>query len=235
MIVARRGAAPPPEPSRWAHGPPARAVRRVLDRLVTGPLVGFVARPRVEGLEHLASLAGPALICPNHASHLDAPSVRYALPASVRDRTAIAAAADYFFEGGILGPIVALATGAFPFGRTEHVRASLERIGRYVDEGWNVIVFPEGTRSITGRPGEFKSGIGLLATQLGVPILPVAIRGSHRMWPKGARLPRRRGRVEIQFGAPLQFSPDVPIAEATAQIEAAVLVMLSEDPQRVAR
>ena len=213
----------------------ARAVRRVLDRLVTGPLVGFVARPRVEGLEHLASLTGPGAHLPQSHESPRRTLVRHALPASIRDRTAIAAAADYFFEGGVLGPIVALATGAFPLGGTEHVRASLERIGRYVDEGWNVIVFPEGTRSMTGQPGDFKSGIGLLATQLGVPILPVAIHGGHRMWPKGARLPRRRGRIVIRFGARSASRPTSRSREATAQIEAAVLGLLGEGPQRVAK
>ena len=118
----------------------------------------------------------------------------------MRDRTAIAAAADYFFAGGLLGPVVALATGAFPFGRTEHVRASLERVGSYLDAGWNVIVFPEGTRSTTGRLGPLKSGIGLLATQLEVAVVPVGIRGADRILPKGATLPRRRGRVLVRIG-----------------------------------
>jgi long-chain acyl-CoA synthetase len=222
IIVARRGAAPPPEPRRWAHGAPARIVRRWLDRLVTGPVVRMVGRPEVDGLENLVGLESPVLICPNHTSHLDAPSVRYVLTAAQRERTAIAAAADYFFAGGLLGPIVALATGAFPFGRTEHVRASLERVGSYLDAGWNVIVFPEGTRSTTGQLGPLKSGIGLLATQLDVPVVPVGIRGAYRILPKGARLPRRRGRVQVRFGAPLIFEPGCTVPEATSRIEAAI-------------
>ena len=182
----------------------------------------MIARPRVDGLEHLAGLDGPFLLCPNHASHLDAPTLRSVLPAAVRDRTAIAAAADYFFAGGLLGPAVALATGAFPFGRTEHVRSSLERVGSYVDAGWNVIVFPEGTRSTTGRLGPMKAGIGLLATQLDVPVVPIGIRGADRILPKGATLPRWRGRVGVRIGEPLTFEPDCPVPEATARIEAAI-------------
>ncbi len=222
VVVARRDAAPPSEPPRWAHTPPARTIRRWLDRLVTGPVVAMIGRPEVEGLEHLAGLDGPFLLCPNHASHLDAPTLRYVLPADVRERTAIAAAADYFFAGGLLGPAVALATGAFPFGRTEHVRASLERVGSYLDAGWNVIVFPEGTRSTTGRLGPLKSGIGLLATQLDVPVVPVGIRGADRILPKGARLPRRRDRVRVRIGPPLTFEPGCTVPEATARIEAAI-------------
>ncbi len=222
VVVARRDAAPPPEPPRWAHTAPAKVIRRWLDRLVTGPVVAMIGRPQVEGLEHLAGLDGPFLLCPNHASHLDAPTLRYVLPADVRERTAIAAAADYFFAGGLLGPAVALATGAFPFGRTEHVRASLERVGSYLDAGWNVIVFPEGTRSTTGRLGPMKSGIGLLATQLGARVVPVGLRGADRILPKGARLPRWRGRVGVRIGPPLTFEPGCPVPEATARIEAAI-------------
>ena len=222
IVVARRDVAPPPEPSRWAHGAPARIVRRWLDRLITGPLVAMVARPNVSGLEYLTGLDGPVLLCPNHTSHLDAPAVRYVLPAAQRERTAIAAAADYFFAGGLLGPIVALATAAFPFGRSDHVRASLERVGSYLDDGWNVMVFPEGTRSTTGRLGPVKSGIGLLATQLGVPVVPIGIRGADRILPKGTTLPRRRGRVQVRFGAPITFEPGSTVPEATARIEAAI-------------
>ena len=226
IVVARRDAAPPPEPRRWAHGRPGRLVRHWLDRLATGPIVRMVARPDVEGLEHLLGMDGPVLLCPNHTSHLDALSVRYVLPTHERDRTAIAAAADYFFAGGLLGPAVGLATGAFPFGRTEHVRASLERVGSYLDNGWNVVVFPEGTRSTTGRLGPLKSGIGLLATQLDVPVVPVGILGAYRILPKGRRLPRRRGRVRVRFGAPLTFATGSQLPEATARIEAAIRSLL---------
>lgn len=226
VIADRRGAAPPSEPPRWAHAAPARFARHWLDRIFTGPLVSIVARPSADGLENLHQLPGPVLICPNHASHLDAPSVRYVLTGRMRDRTAIAAAADYFFGGRLLGPVVALATGAFPFGRTEHVRASLGYVSSFLDANWNVILFPEGTRSPTGRLGPFKSGIGLLATQLGVPVVPVGIRGAHDILPKGAKLPRRRGRVRLSFGPALTFEPGCTAQEATARIEAAVCALV---------
>jgi long-chain acyl-CoA synthetase len=176
----------------------------------------------VEGTEHLASLRGPALVCPNHTSHLDAPVVRFALPRDLRDRTAIAAAADYFFAGGLLGPIVALGTGAFPFGRVRQVRAALDRVAELLADGWLVIVFPEGTRSPTGELQPFLSGIGLLAVECAVPMVPVHIEGAHRILPKGTTLPRRRGRVRVRFGPPLEVDPKDTFEAATARIEAAV-------------
>lgn len=222
LIGERRGAPPAPPPSRLAFSLPAVLLRRVTDTLVTGPIIRMIGRPVIEGIERLDGLTGPALICGNHTSHLDAPSVRIALPARIRRRSAIAAAADYFFDEGLLGPVVAIGLGAFPFGRSEHVRSSLERIGELVADGWTIIIFPEGTRSITGRMEPLKSGIGLLATQLGVPVVPVGIRGAHAILPKGARLPRRRARLRLRFGAPLTFEATTPVIKATAAIEAAI-------------
>jgi 1-acyl-sn-glycerol-3-phosphate acyltransferase len=94
-----------------------------------------------------------------------------------------------------------------------------------------VLLFPEGTRSTTGRVGAFKSGIGLLATELDVPVVPVGIIGAHAIFPKGARLPRRRGRVRLRFGAPLTFAPGCTPQEATSRIEAAVRALVDR-PER---
>jgi len=208
----------------------ARAVRAAIDSVIAGPIVRWLARPSVEGLEHLDAVAAPYLLCPNHASHLDVPSLRAVLPRRVRDRLAIAAAQDYFFGGSPLGPVVALATGAFPFGRTSQVRAALDRLAEFVDDGWNVLVFPEGTRSLDGRMGELKEGIGLLATTLRVPIVPIPIDGTHEILPKGTALPRRRGRVRIRIGEPLVIPPTASIEEATRQVGAAIASLGNEPP-----
>lgn len=67
-----------------------------------------------------------------------------------------------------------------------------------------------------------QDGIGLLVTDLGAHVLPVHVDGAHEILPKGARLPRRRGRVTIRFGPPLSMPPGTSIAEATARVEEAV-------------
>lgn len=223
-IEAQHGREEPAPAAAWALARPARLVREVLDRTLTSWLLAILMRPRVEGLEHLAGLRGPLLICPSHASHLDAPCVRYALPAQRRRRTAVAAAADYFFTRPILGPLVALAMGAFPFGRTSDVRASMRRVGDLLSAGWSVMLFPEGTRSPDGRLGPMRDGIGLLATATGVPVLPAWIEGAHDILPKGRTLPRRThgSRVTVRFGAPLRFDRSTPPADAARVIGQAI-------------
>jgi long-chain acyl-CoA synthetase len=230
MVLQRQGQEPEPPPSDWAFSPPARAVRRALDATFTGWAVDIVAGLRVEGREHLADVAGPALICPNHSSHLDAPVVRAALPAAMRDQCAIAAAADYWFGGPVVGSAVGLALGAIPFGRTSDVRASLEHVAELVNRGHTVIVFPEGTRSADGRLGPLRQGIGLLAAQLRAPIVPVGIEGTHQILPKGSSLPthRRRRQVVVRFGAPLRFGQEMAVPEATARVHRAIEALQPE-------
>jgi long-chain acyl-CoA synthetase len=231
MVLQRQGETPAATPSDWALSRPARAVRRVLDATLVGWAIDIAAHPRVEGIEQLARLTGPALICPNHTSHLDAPVVRAALPAQIRDHSAIAAAADYWFGGRVVGPAVELTLGAIPFGRTSDVRASLERVAELVNRGYSVIIFPEGARSADGRLNPLRQGIGLLATQLRVPIVPMYIDGAHEILPKGARLPthRDRRRVVVRVGAPLRFGPEMTIPEATDHVSRAIEALQPAD------
>jgi len=224
LVLVRRGQPPAAPPARWPFEPGARACRRVLDASLTGWAVRIVARPRFEGLEHLDGLDGPVLICPNHTSHLDAPVVRAGLPAGLRDRSAIAAAADYWFDGSLAGPPVALVLGAFPFGRTSDVRASMEHVAELVNRGTSVIIFPEGQRSTDGAMGTLRSGIGLLATGLRVPVVPVHIAGARDILPKGARFPRHRSGtgIRVRYGAPIRIDPDADVQEATDVIATAI-------------
>jgi long-chain acyl-CoA synthetase len=232
LVVLRQGQPPAAPPSRWAFSRPARLLRRLLDATIIGWAITIVGRPRVEGVEHLESLDGPALLCPNHASHLDGPVVRAALPPRLRDRAAIAAAADVWFDGSPLGPVTELALGAIPFGRSSDVRASLERVGELVNDGYSVIIFPEGTRSADGRMVPLRDGIGLLATSLRIPIVPVHIAGAHEILPKGAWLPRRGTShgIRVRFGAPLLVDPGAGVHEATAQIGRAIETLADGAP-----
>jgi long-chain acyl-CoA synthetase len=217
------GSTPLPTWPRQGLVPPLRSA---LQELILFPLLGLVCRPRyVAGKSRIDGLSEPVLLIANHTSHLDAPSVLSLLGRSHRERTAVAAAADYFFRGVGRSLIASVALGAFPFHREGPVAASLSHCGDLVDDGYSVLIFPEGTRSPDGRLQPFKTGIGLLARELGVPVVPVAIDGLHAILPKGRTLPRP-GPVRIVVGEPVQLDPGMSNAEVAALLEAYVRDLL---------
>jgi long-chain acyl-CoA synthetase len=221
--------APPVPLPRWPRTRPVRALRAALQDAVLFPALRLVGRPlTIEGREHLASLRGPALLIANHASHLDSLTVLAVLPEARRRRTAVAAAADYFFGDRRRALAASLALGAFPFHRTGPVAASLSHCGDLADAGYGLLVFPEGSRSTSGRLARFKPGIGLLARELGLPVVPIYLDGLFGVLPKGRTLPRP-GRVRVVVGAPLRVDPALSNAEAAARLESALRALAPRD------
>jgi len=175
----------------------------------------------VTGLENLKDVQGPIVFTANHSSHLDSLVVLSALPSRLRDKTAVAAAEDYFFRRRIIGAFTAAVINGFPFAREGAIRPSLQRCANLLDDGWSVLIFPEGTRSATGEMGEFKSGTGLLAVELGVPVVPIKLNGLHRVLPKGRTIPRP-SKIEVKIGEPMYFPRGTCYPKAVARIEKAV-------------
>jgi long-chain acyl-CoA synthetase len=213
-------------PGSWALRRPSRGLRHGLQTGLVFPLHSRVCRPfHVEGAEHLRSLAGPALFVANHTSHLDTPTALRALPPRIRRRVAVAAAADYFYRDRRLGFAASLLLNTFPFCREGPIRGSLERCGELVGAGWSILIFPEGTRSTTGELQPFKGGVGLLARELGVPVVPLAIDGLDRVLPKGSGHPRP-GPVTVRIGPPIAVSRAWDRRTAAALLEASVAGLL---------
>jgi long-chain acyl-CoA synthetase len=176
----------------------------------------------VDGRERLQSLEGPAIFAANHQSHLDAPVVLAALPARLRYRTAIAMAKEFFSahfhpEKHSVGErltnslnyyLAALFFNAFPLPQRElGARDTLRYISEMVGDGSSILIFPEGRRSVGGEIDRFRPGIGMMASRLDVPVVPVRIEGLDRVLPPGARM-ARPGRVRVAFGAPLRLAGD---------------------------
>ena len=229
MVAEHAGRKESMEPRKWPLRAPIRALRWFLQLALLIPLYRFYSRPRVTGLANLDGITGPLLFASNHTSHLDSIAVLQALPARWRHRTAAAGAQDYFFQSWWLGKFSSLTVNAFPFAREGAIRPSLEYCAWLVDSGWSVLIYPEGTRSVSGEIGEFKSGTGLLASQLGIPVVPVRLVGHAKILPKGRVLPRR-GHAEVHIGNPIYVGPLTAYEEATASIREAVTT-LGGDPQ----
>ena len=191
----------------WSRTPVARFARAVIVDNVTRPVVRLVASPRVIGRELLEPLSGPVVFAANHSSHLDTAIVLSCLPPRFRHHAVVAAASDYFFDRRWKGGLWSLTLGTIPMERTRVNRRSADLAARLLDEGWSLVIFPEGGRSEDGWGQEFRGGAAYLAKRCGVPVVPVHLHGVRPILPKGgSRL--RPGEVEVRFGTPLR--PFVP-------------------------
>ena len=211
--------APKEEPvfPRYNRTWPARVIRRFSLACVLLPLARFLAWTKVSGLENLEGLRGPVIFASNHQSYLDGAVVLAKLPPRWRYRIAPVMWKEFFaahfnpsrhslperWSNSALYGLVTLLGNAFPIPQTETgVRESIRYMGELVEEGWSILIFPEGERSRTGEVGRFMPGVGLIASRLQLPVVPIRLRGLDRVWHPTTTFPRP-GRVELKFGAPL--------------------------------
>ncbi|MDQ3165367.1 MAG: 1-acyl-sn-glycerol-3-phosphate acyltransferase [Actinomycetota bacterium] len=215
-------------PTAWSRRPAARAVREVVQTAGLAPLFRSQVRPHVEGLDVLDRVEPPVLFVANHASHLDTPLLLCSLPTPWRRTTAVAAAADYFFDTWWRAVGSALAFNTFPIERRGGALSATP--GDLLREGWSLVVFPEGTRSSDGWVGTFRGGAARLATEYGVPVVPVVHRGTFAAMPRGQGWPSPgRKPVTVRFGEPLRARDDETASEFGVRIRAAVATLLDED------
>lgn len=200
----------------WARTPAARLGRELLFDNLARPLVRVLAAPVVAGEDRLGALRGPAIFAANHASHLDTTIVLSALPERFRHRCVVAAAADYFFDRRWKAALWAFALGTIPIERSRVNRQGADLAASLLEDGWSVVIFPEGGRTPDGWSQEFRGGAAYLAKRCGVPVVPVHLRGVRPVLAKGSsRL--RPGRVEVRFGEALR--PLEPAEGTTARQE----------------
>jgi 1-acyl-sn-glycerol-3-phosphate acyltransferase len=208
----------------WARSWLAGVWRENFLRFILRPAMDFYSARRATGREKLAGLKGPVILVANHASHMDTPVILAALPRKLRKRTAVAAAADYFYKNRLVAAAVSLVFNTVPI---ERRGGGLGRDGgghldKLLDQGWNLLLYPEGTRSRSGGPGRVRRGAAVLAAAHNLAIVPIRVTGTReamppgRLWPKRlhGKVLSRRHRIEVSFGEPIPSTGD-----ATALIE----------------
>ncbi|MGI9119142.1 MAG: lysophospholipid acyltransferase family protein [Acidimicrobiales bacterium] len=216
--------------SAWARRPLARHARLLL---LEGPIrlgVRALADPERAGLDRLEGLEGvegALIFAANHHSHIDAPLLLTSIPEPWRHRIVVAAAADYFFTNRVTSAASALAIGAIPMERSRVERRSAERAGVLIEQGWSLLIFPEGGRSADGWGRGHRGGAAYLALRCSVPVVPVHVEGTGRIFGKGAKRPSP-GTSRVTFGAPLQPAPGDNAGRFAARIEAAVAGLADE-------
>ena len=214
----------------WARQEPVRSIRYLIQRGLLLPFTEAMAHPKVEGREWVRELERPVIFAANHSSHADTSLILHALTDRARDRTVVAAAADYWFKRPLLGNIVSLFLNTFPFSRTGGAQAQLHSSSQLLKSGWNLVLFPEGSRSPDGRIQEFKPGVGHLARETGTPVVPMHIRGAYQIMPKGQKLPLP-GPVRVRIGKPMSLEPQEGSREFTVRVEKAVRALATEPRQ----
>jgi long-chain acyl-CoA synthetase len=162
------------------------------------------------------------IVAANHSSHLDMGLAKAALGDAGRDMVALAAA-DYFFDNKFKRAYMENFTNLVPMERTGSLRQSLRHARSFLDRGYNALIFPEGTRSMTGQMADFKPVVGYLALHSRVGILPIYIHGTYEAFPKGSTLIKSR-EVGARIGHFLSIEELEEMTKGMARAEAYRLI-----------
>ena len=218
---------------RWAQRWPITWIRTVIYYLASLPATLIMAHPTIVGRENLADIDGPIFITCNHVTYIDVGFVLIAMPHRIRRKLAVGMLGErlwsmwrppasinvfarWWQQAGYY--LVVALFNVFPLPQQSGVRESFAFAGESVDRGYSVVVFPEGRRTQDGRPSPFRSGVGMLAQKLGVPVVPLRIDGLFDMKLSGRKI-ARRGELKVMIGKPLRIEPETPAEEITHRLE----------------
>lgn len=220
----------------WALRRPMRWARVLVHYLLMRPAILLLGWPRIEGRQHLRDVKGPLLVVSNHVGDVDAGFILTALPARFRHRLATATGGEALealrtpaAERGFFGRIydrtqwilgVSL-LNLFPLPREAGFRRSFAYAGEAVDRGYSVLVFPEGRHTVDGAMNPFRAGIGLLAANLGIPVLPIRIQGLFEVKHAGKRF-AAPWKICVQIGKPMSFPAGTEPEKIAAELQNAV-------------
>jgi long-chain acyl-CoA synthetase len=229
----------------WPWSFPFRWLRAALLEAVLRPLVWLLADPRVVS-DPEPKLEGdaPMIIVANHVTAFDGLLLEYALPGAIRRRVAVAMSGEmltayrrfrnlqpvhptgcFFLPGPLFYFLVTALFNVFPLPRQRDFQRSFAHAGEALDNGLNVMVFPEGARSAEGQMAKFRPGIGLLVKQSNAPVLPMAMRGLGELKTR-ERSWFRSGEIEIRVGQPIRFGPLDSESMITARLQEEVEKLL---------
>ena len=204
---------------RWAQRWPVTWIRALFYYLLTWPATHLLAHPRVLGRKNLGGVKGPVLVVCNHVLYLDVGFVLAALPFRLRHRLAVAMGGErlaemrrppqeWFFLRRWLHRVnyylVVSLFNVFPLPKRSGFRESFRFVGELADRGWSVLVFPEGDLTPDGKLQPFRAGIGLLATNVKLPVVPMRIDGGYEIRQARSRF-NRPGRIRVYIGKPVEY------------------------------
>jgi long-chain acyl-CoA synthetase len=192
--------------------------------------------PRIQGRENLSDVTGPVLVISNHIDDVDVGFILTALPARFRHKLATAAGGEalealrrspasrnallsifdrveWFLGVSLLN--------VFPLPREAGFRDSFAFAGESVDRGYSILIFPEGHHTTDGNLRPFRSGIGLLVNNLGIPVVPMRIDGLFEVKKAGKRM-ARPFQITVKIGTPIRFQPGLDPGKIATELQAKV-------------
>ena len=201
-----------------------------LSRIVAGPFLHTIWRPKVTGAENIPA-SGGAILAANHQSVVDS----VFLPLMVDRPVTFSAKAEYFTASGPMARVWAYylrATNQLTMDRDgpRAAQDTLEAALALLQQGQLFGIYPEGTRSPDGRLYRGRPGVGWLALRSGLPVIPVALSGTRKVLPPGRMIPRP-GRIGVTIGKPVALAPelfDAPPGKARRQIADQVMAAIQE-------
>jgi 1-acyl-sn-glycerol-3-phosphate acyltransferase len=184
------------------------------------------------GATELLDLEPPLVFAANHLSHVDTAAIMDTLPRPIRSRTAVAAALDVFgpsstgrsLRNDAMQLIVAAGFHAFAFDRHGPPLRSIRTSTQLIRQGWNLLLYPEGTRSRTGKMAPFKAGVGLLARYTRRPVVPIHVSGGRDVLPNGTFLPRP-ARMIVRYGSPMRIHDGESPLEFSLRVQRQVFML----------
>lgn len=206
----------------WAMRFPITWIRPVVYHLFLLPLTRIMCSVRREGVERLANLNGPALLISNHVTDVDAALILSALPFR---RVAIAMSGELLREWRqkkkLHYALGAALFNVFSLPRQSGFRKSFAYAGEAIDRGFSVLIFPEGHETTDGTIKPFRNGIGLLASELDVPVVPIRLDGLFELKQR-RQFFVRPGTVSVTFGEPIKFPSEQTPETITRELESRV-------------
>src|SRR6185295_10414963 len=207
---------------RWAMRFPVTWIRFVVYHVFFLPLTVIMCRVRTIGVKKLTAVKPPVLFISNHVTDVDAALILSALPWRWRYRMAIAMAGEtlreWRMEAKMKYALGAALFNVFSLPRQSGFRQSFAYAGEAVDRGFSILIFPEGTETRDGNLQPFKAGIGLLVSELNVPVVPIMLRGLFEVKQRKQRFVKP-GTVSISFGEPITFTGGPTAADIASELD----------------
>jgi long-chain acyl-CoA synthetase len=220
----------------WVQRWPTTWVRLIVHYLLLRPAIFLLGWPRISGRENLRDIRGPVLIVCNHIDDVDVGFVQTALPSRFRHRLATATGGEAL--EALRAPLASRSLpgrtydrvkwmlgvsllNLFPLPREAGFRESFNFAGESVDRGYSILVFPEGHHTTDGKIHDFRAGVGLLANNLAVPVVPMRIDGLFQL-KKAKKRFAPLGTIKVKIGSPRHFARESVPEWIAAELQKAV-------------